>query len=120
MRLVAAMNVRNELDRYLRPCIEHLQDFCEEIRVQDDGSEDGSFEWLGEQDRVTVRRNEGPSWREHEGQLHQRLFSFTLEAEPTHILAIDADEFVVDGEAVRRQVAAVEAPAYGLRMCEVW
>lgn len=122
MKLVASMNVRNELGRYLTESIPHLLTFCDEVRVQDDGSDDGTFEWLREQEGVVVRRNTGLSWREHEGELHQSLLDFTLEAEPTHVLAIDADEFVPEGAAMRDALRSYgrRQRAYMLRMCEVW
>jgi glycosyltransferase involved in cell wall biosynthesis len=120
MRLVASLNVRNELGRYLKLSVPALLEFCDEVRVQDDGSDDGSFEWLSEQEGVVVKRNTGLSWSEHEGVLHQSLFDFTMEACPTHVLAIDADEFVVDGQALREKLKAARGRTFTLRMCEVW
>lgn len=122
MRLIASMNTRNELERYLRPCIDSLLTFCDEVRVQDDGSVDGSYEWLSSQAGVVVKRNEGVSWRENEGLLHQQLLDFTLEGRPTHVLAIDADEFIPDGERFRRVLknAPAETIAFTLCMREVW
>jgi glycosyltransferase involved in cell wall biosynthesis len=123
IRLVASMNVRNEVGRYLRQSIPHLLEFCDEVRVQDDGSDDGTFEWLSDQEGVAVKRNDGFAWREHEGHLHQQLLDFTMEGRPTHILAIDADEFVVDGAALRGLLADARGPrarSFGLRMCEIW
>lgn len=125
MRLVAAMNCRDELDRYLRPAIDSLLGFCDEVRVQDDGSTDGSYEWLLSQAGVVVKRNEGTTWREDEGALHQQLLDFTLDARPTHVLAIDADEIVVEGERFRSfledsMMRAPGALAFSLCMREVW
>lgn len=120
MRLVASMNTRNELGRYLRRSIPHLLTFCDEIRVQDDGSDDGTFEWLSEQEGVAVKRNTGLAWSENEGELHQSLLEWTLQGEPTHVLAIDADEFVPSGPQLREQIQEREGQTYSLRMCEVW
>lgn len=120
MKLIGSMNVRNELGRYLRQSIPALLEFCDEVRVQDDGSDDGSFEWLSEQDGVVTQRNRGATWREHEGQLHQNLLDFTLEGRPTHVLAIDADEFVVDGQGLREALKSTRGRTFTLRMCEVW
>ena len=70
--------------------------------------------------RSRIRRAE-PSFFEHEGRARQELLEWTLEADPTHILAIDADEFVAEPdlllEAIRRHP---HAPAFGLCMEEVW
>lgn len=120
MKLVAAMNVHNELDRYLEPVIEHLLSYCDEVRVQDDGSTDGSYEWLEARDRVEVQRNDGPAWSENESDLHQSLFEWTLEAQPTHILAIDADEMIPRGAGLRAALEGRLERTFMLRMCEIW
>lgn len=115
------MNTRNELGRYLKLTVPALAEFCDEIRINDDGSTDGTFEWLLEQPKVSVQRNPGPTWRENEGELHQTLLDWTIAAEPTHVLAIDADEIVVGGERLRE--VAEENPAqrtFTLRMVEIW
>ena len=115
------MNVRNELGRYLELTIPHLLRYCDEVRVQDDGSDDGTYEYLRELDGVEVKRNTGLSWREHEGELHQSLLDFTLEAKPTHVLAIDADEIVPRGEELKDWIVASKRQrSFCLRMCEVW
>lgn len=121
VKLVASLNCRNELGRYLRPCVGALLEFCDEVRVQDDGSSDGSFEWLREREGVVVRRNPGAAWTENEGLLHQGLLDFTLEGSPTHVLAIDCDEFVPEGARLRAALAAnPRSLAFTLCMREVW
>lgn len=122
MKLVASMNVYNEMDRYLVPVIEHLSTYCHEIRCQDDGSTDGSYEWLSEQPKVQVQRNSGPTWSENEGDLHQSLFDWTLEAKPTHVLAIDADEIVPQGEKLAWELerTGTAGRAFMLNMVEIW
>lgn len=121
MKLIASMNTRNELSRYLSDSIPSLLRFVDEVRVQDDGSDDGTYEYLAQMDGVVVKRNTGSRWHENEGELHQQLLDFTLEGRPTHVLAIDADEFVPDGQLVR---AAIEdnprRTAFSLRMVEIW
>lgn len=122
MKLVASMIVRNELGRYLEPCLAHLLAFVDEIRIVDDGSDDGTREWLYDTAPANVSIYSVPtSFFEHEGRARQALLDFTLEADPTHILAIDADEFVADGKKVRAAIAAFPASlAFTLEMCEVW
>lgn len=119
MTLVASMNTRNELSRYLKATVPHLLTYCDEVRVQDDGSTDGTYEWLREQEGVTVRQNGGTRWEENEGLLHQQLLDFTLEARPTFVLAIDADEIVPDGPRMRAYLDEGQR-TYTLRMVEVW
>ncbi len=122
MKLIASLIVKDEVDRYLSPCLEHLLGFCDEIRILDDGSTDAfsSIGWAAE-DRVLVQRSSTSTFFEHEGRARQRLLDWTMEGNPTHVLAIDADEFVTDGAAIRR---ACETPGRAfvwlLDMMEVW
>jgi hypothetical protein len=127
MKLVASMIVRDELHRYLVPCIDHLQEFCDEIVVLVDGSED-DYDALSEWQLVKPRMNNGPSFFEHEGRARQKLLDFTMEQHPTHILAIDADEFIGDGQHLRQTLETEWArhrpnrqpKAWRLQMQEVW
>lgn len=118
MKLVAGLLCRNELSRYLQPCVESLLTFVDEIRVLDDGSTDGSYEWLRGVDGVTVDRLDG-TFFDHEGRARQRLLEFTLAADPSHIVAIDCDELVTDGAAVRRACAG-RGEVFMVEMQEVW
>lgn len=114
--------VRNELYRFLPPAVDHLLSFCDELRILDDNSDDGTFEWLAEQAihrPIFIRRNPGPAFFEYESQARQQLLEWTMEAEPTYVLSIDADEFVHDPSFVLRK--CVEGgQAYTLSMHEVW
>jgi glycosyltransferase involved in cell wall biosynthesis len=118
--LVASLIVHNEMGRYLKPCISSLQEFCDDIRVLDDASGDGSYEWLREQG-VSVIGSEHARFFIHEGNARNELLRWTLKAEPTHVLAIDADEFVSDGRALRQAVEHhPENRVWTLKMEEVW
>lgn len=116
---MASMVVRDELDRYLRPCVASLLGFCDALVVLDDGSTDGTGEWLRSLERTTVVTDE-PGFFAHEGKTRQKLLEITLAAKPGYVLAIDADEFVADGQAVRRAIEGSTAPAFSLCMSEVW
>jgi hypothetical protein len=120
MKLVASMITKNELGRYLPLVIEHLQAFCDEIRVLDDYSTDGTVEALNEWNGVVVQRNYGPTFDEHEGNARNELLRWTLLGKPTHVLAVDADEFVSDGQALRGWIEREAAQVYGIAMEEVW
>lgn len=120
MKLVASMIVRNELGRYLRPVVEHVLSWCDELRVLDDGSTDGTYEYLSELERVAVKRLSGTTWREHEGMARQELLDWTLDGQPTHVLALDADEIVPDGRKVRETLGESRAGVWTLRIVEVW
>lgn len=123
MKLVGSVIVRNELSRYLPTVLDHLLEFCDEIRVLDDRSDDGTSEWLAEQrsERVQVRFNEGPTFFEHEGRARQMLLHWTLQAMPTHVLAIDADELVSDGTRLRSALSEnPRVQVWKLSLAEVW
>lgn len=121
MKLIASMIVRNEADRYLDVCFESLLSFVDEIRVLDDGSDDWTQELVGAHERIVPLRTNDPLFFRHEGRARQALLDWTMQGEPTHILALDADEFVADGQALRH--AMEEGSATGvwkLTMTEVW
>jgi glycosyltransferase involved in cell wall biosynthesis len=120
MNLTASLIVKNELGRYLRPCIAHLLEFCDTIRVLDDCSGDGTFDWLADADeRVQVERAQADGMFRHEGRSRNELLAWTMKAKPTHILALDADEFVSDGASVRA-ACATDGAVFTLGMEEVW
>lgn len=119
MNLVASLVVRDELARYLEPCVASLLGFCDAIIVLDDGSTDGTYEWLLEQPKVYMTRGE-PGFFENEGRTRQKLLEITLAHGPSHVLAIDADEFVADGDLVRKTVEEGRASVFSLCMSEVW
>jgi hypothetical protein len=121
VKLVASLVVRNEFDRFLRPCVESLLGFCDELRVLDDGSSDQSFGWLLEQEGVFALRQDESTFYEHEGRTRQTLLDWTLLGQPTHVLAIDADEFVADGQYLRQLISRNPGEhVWTLRMEEVW
>lgn len=91
---------QGEIDRYLRVTVPALLEFCDEVRVVCEAT-DESCGWLQAHDRVVVDDAEPGSFFVHEGRARQRLLDFTLAGKPTHILAVDADEIVTDGQAVR-------------------
>lgn len=119
MNLVASVACRNELGRFLPLAIAHLQTFCDYIAVLDDASDDGSPEWLATQKRVALLPRSKPGFFEHEGRTRQELYDFTLALKPTHILAIDCDEFVSDPKAIR-QACEKPDPVFTLGLSEVW
>ncbi len=114
---------RNELGRYLKPCIDSLHEFCDQVVVYDDASEDGSLEWLLDQGcKVAGPPGGVPRFFEHEGRARQTLLDAVVEENPTYVLAIDADEFIDNGQRLRQELergAASLAPR-SLCMQEIW
>lgn len=97
MKLVASMIMGpGERERYLPFVLASLATFCDDVILGD-----------------------GSDFFEHEGRARQRLLDATLAANPTHILAIDCDELVSDGAALRAACES-ECPVLTLVMREVW
>lgn len=117
MNLVAMMVVRNEADRYLVPCLQHLREFVDEIAILDDASTDGSHE-IAVNEGAKVLQQDSSTFYVNEGWTRQQLLDWTMSFDPTHVLAIDADEFVVDGPGVKERIE--EAGLGSLNMREVW
>ena len=110
-----------EVDRYLYPAVRHLLTFCDRVMLAADGRE-AQFDltrWGNDADRVAIWWLDGGTFYEHEGRARQKLLALTQELEPTHVLAIDADEFVADGAALRAACES-ECPVLTLSMVEVW
>lgn len=129
MKLCASVIIRDELDRYLGPCLEALLEFCDEIRILDDSSSDGWEEtlrpgWGAAGARVLVHRHTVEDRNAHDSfHLHAAartaLMRFTLEGNADYVLAIDADEFVTDGASIRS--ACEKGPeAVSTVITEVW
>lgn len=114
------MITKNEMDRLLTLAVTHLLTYCQEIRVLDDGSDDGSYEWLCEQDGVEVLRNPGPSFFEHEGHARQNLLEWTMGARPDYVLAIDADELVGDPKVLLDGIGSSAEAVYTIPLVEAW
>lgn len=120
MKLVASLVVHNELDRYLELCIDSLLEFCDLVAALDDHSDDGTYEFLDRHPKVNVLRAT-ESFYAHEGRVRQDLLHWTLTAGPTHILAIDADEFVADGRMLRQGLTnQPQHDVWTLGMQEIW
>lgn len=124
MNLVASLIVRNERGRYLKPCIDHLLDFCDLVAIVDDASDDDTRRWLFEHPDKRVRvdiTNIEPEFYAHEGHARQHLLDWTLAMNPTHVLSLDADEFVSDGAGLRARLEAdPNIAVWTLSIEEIW
>lgn len=124
MKLVSMSIVHNEVDRYLPLWLPHLLDFVDEVRIIDDGSTDSTSDFLQqaalEEPRVQVERLPVCQMFEHEGRARNLLLDFAMVGRPTVLLAIDADEFVTDPQAVRHAAEQELPNVWTLDMEEVW
>lgn len=118
MRLIASVLGRNEESRYLSACLAHLQAFCDEIVFLDDCSDDDTAA-VAEGYGCHVLRSGAPEFFEHEGRTRNRLLNYTLRWEPSHVIAIDLDEFVSDGQRLRSLCEQGQG-IWTLSMEEVW
>ncbi len=122
MNLAASLIVFNERHRYLDACIDHLLDFCDQVLIVDDGSTDHTLRHVQARldQRIHVCRTTHKFF-EHEGIARQTLTDWTLAHHPTHVISIDADEFVTNGQALRALLEEnPEQPVWQLTMEEVW
>lgn len=93
-KLTAMMLVRNEADRYLRPCLDSLSKYVDSIVILDDASEDNSAEVCLSYPNVTLHRQSHSTFLQNEAILREKLWHHTQNDNPEWILAVDADEFL--------------------------
>jgi glycosyltransferase involved in cell wall biosynthesis len=120
MKLTAMIIAHNERQRFLEWTLPLLNEFCDEVRAVCDDSTDGTHSMLKDFGAV-VKRNDKRMFFEHEGRARQQLLEWTMEGNPTHILAIDADEVVADGTKLRKAMEQHSKwGVWSLEMEEVW
>ncbi len=124
MHLTASLIVRNELGRLLSIVIADLRTYCDSIIVLDDASDDGTREWLEDEvdDQLSLGWNRESKFYAHEGRARGQLLQCVLNySDATHVLAVDADELVSDGQALRAALErSPDVPLWSLAMTEVW
>ncbi len=122
MRLVAYMVAAPlECDRYLRLAVESLSEFCDAVRVWGDGGVDEIREALRGTPADVQGSAQSGFWQ-HEGRTRQLALEWALAASPDYVVAVDADEFVADGQALRAALEKHEAVVEVSALCmqEVW
>lgn len=99
MKLVTAMIMRNEADRYLETVLSKAQEYSDKIVILDDNSTDNSADIAESHGATVYTHREEPLFWEAEHSLREYLWKQILpqEAEPGDwILALDCDEIVTD------------------------
>jgi glycosyltransferase involved in cell wall biosynthesis len=125
VRMLALLQARNEM-RYLPRYVANVAPQLDGIVALDDGSRDGSAEYLEDCDSVleVLRRPpDRPAWDE-QGNL-RALVEAARQHEAEWLLALDADErlereFRVRAERVIRRGGLLGFTAYGVRLRELW
>ncbi len=123
MRLVAGIVARNEVDRYLPIVIADLRTYVDHIVMLDDGSTDNTADWLRDEvdEQLSLAWNNESRFFRHEGKCRQQLLELVLDEQPSHVLALDSDELVSDGHALRSALErSPDVPLWSLDMTEVW
>lgn len=116
MKIVAHMVVRNEVGRYLRPCLEWLSTMVDRVYVWDDRSVDGTVHVAADYGEVAVRSLDAPGFLDDESAFRQAGWQWMSELGHLRlgdwVLSIDADEFLVgNGERSVREL--LERAAFG-------
>jgi hypothetical protein len=98
------MVTHNELDRYIPDTVPWLQTICDAVHIFDDASTDGTFEYLASLGVTVAQRAPfETSFAEDESAFRGRAWrvmeTMTAPTENDWVLCIDADEFLLAGEA---------------------
>jgi glycosyltransferase involved in cell wall biosynthesis len=124
VRLLALLACRDEM-RYLPGWIRNVRPHVDGIVVLDDGSIDGSAEFLADSDGVleVIRGPRRDEWDEVGN--HRRLLTAALAYEPDWFVSLDADErvereFRLRAERVIRRGRPLGLSAYSVRLRELW
>lgn len=94
--LTAMMLVRNEADRYLTLCLDHLSRYVDEIIILDDASTDATPDICRMYPKVTLHRNDEPLFPVNESVARKKLWDIVACSDPDWVLALDADEVFED------------------------
>ena len=92
MSLLVCTLCKDEMGRYLTDVVPIWQDFADDILVVDDGSTDGSYEYLMEQG-CDVRRNYGEPMFGHEGDIRNYLWQLATQQPHDWLLWLDTDMY---------------------------
>ncbi len=120
-KLIAMMIVRNESRRYLRECLDHLNQYVDEMVIIDDASTDDTPEICKYYDKAFVIELK-ESLFENEVELRRLAWNETVKRNPDWILTVDADEVYEDAmiHQVKEMIHSCEYDAYAFRLYDFW
>ena len=100
IKIIGSLVVRNEADRYLKECLDHMRPLVDDLFIFDDQSVDNTTEICCQYtEHVYVRADHVPSFVEHEGSFRQYAWNCMNDRIPDKenawILSFDSDEFLV-------------------------
>jgi hypothetical protein len=113
-RVVAHLVVRDEMHRWLGPCLERLVRQFDTVTVFDDGSTDGSAEYARAVGCVVGHRPDHvPAFLEHEAACREYAWSWMIDAvelDPDDIVvALDADEIISGDRHTIRSIVSLSS-----------
>lgn len=121
-KITAAMQIRNEADRYLQEVLEHLSLYVDEIVIVDDNSTDASLDICKKIEKVVRISELKENMFENEIDLRKHLFEEVRKTKPDWILFLDADEMLED-RALYELRPLIEQDQYdwvGFRLFDFW
>lgn len=117
-RLVTALLVRNEADRYLRQVLQRCTEFSDEILVLDDGSTDGTVDLAKSLGCIVKQRPKSGAWG-NEAPARAELWDRGVKcAKDGWLLICDADQ-ILHGDP-RHLTESWECNAWAFVLYDLW
>ncbi len=120
MKIAGYMVTKNGLSGFIRTAIESLYNTTDYICVLDNGSTDGTKEWLEQTPKVDKVMEDDRSFDGNISKLRQKAINGALKADPDWILALDDDEQIVKPTVIRQQLKKHPANTIAFNLYHLW